>query len=233
VKVEVKEIEQLVKELSIEVPAETVNNKMEEKFLELRNTVTLKGYRKGKAPLNVIKSLYHDQVKADIAEDIIKATYPEAVRENTLKVASYPTVTGFNFNEDGSIKYTATVEVFPEIDSVEYNNLEIKSSDIEIKDEEVNEVVEVLRKRKSDLRPLNREVHDTDVVVVDIEKVYDPGNVIPQDKFEGSEVDLGNKLTVKEFKDHLPGMKIGDVKEIEVKYGEDYPDKAFAGAHLK
>ena len=171
-KVEVKEIEQLVKELSIEVPADAVNSKMEEKFIEIKNSVTLKGYRKGKAPLSVIKSLYHDEVKADIAEDLIKATYPEAVKENTLKVASYPTVTSFNFNDDGSIKYTATVEVFPEIEKVAYENIEVKAPGVDVSDEEVNEVVETLRKRKSELRPLDREIKDTDVVVVDIEKVF-------------------------------------------------------------
>ncbi|NOY87820.1 MAG: trigger factor [FCB group bacterium] len=231
--VQIKDIEKLLKELSVTVPAETVNPKMEEKFEEVRNKVTLKGYRKGKAPMDMIKSLYEDQVKADVAEDIFKTTYSKIIKEKTLKVASYPSVTGLNFADDGSLNYIARVEVFPEIEKVNFDNLEIATYEISTEDEEVDEVMEHIRKRFSELRPVEREARDGDVVIVDIEKVDDPNNILANDKFPDSEVDLGNKLTVKEFTKELTGMKVGEEKEIEVVYDNDYPDKVFAGARLK
>jgi trigger factor len=233
VKIEIKDKENLLKEISVEVPAETVNGKIEEKLAEKQKEAHLKGYRKGKAPMNMIRSLYQDQIKGDIAEEIIKETYPTAVRDNDLKVASYPMVSDFKFNDDGSILYVASVEVFPEIKNVEYDGLEIEKSEIEIKDEDVDNVVESLQKNMADIRVVERPISDSDVVVLDIEKLDDPTNAIPQDKFENSEVDLSNKLTVKEFKDELPGMSKGDVKEITVKYSDEYPDKVFAGKEIK
>ncbi|MFQ5454174.1 MAG: trigger factor, partial [Candidatus Zixiibacteriota bacterium] len=232
-KVEIKELENLFRELSVQIPSDTVNSKMEEMFRDVRNKVTLKGYRKGKAPLDMIKSVYGDQVKADVAEEIIKSTYPEAIREKTLRVASYPSVTKLNFTDDGGLDYIAQVEVFPEIEKVRFDKLKLTSAKIEINDKEIDEVIEVIQKRQSELKVVERAVGDRDVVVVDIEKTYDPGNVLPENKFSDSEVDLCNKLTVKEFKEQLPGMKVGGVREIEVKYDKDYPDKVFAGAHLK
>jgi len=233
VDVQIKDIENLLKELSVKVPAETVNPKMEEKFREVRDKVTLKGYRKGKAPMDMIKSLYEDQVKADVAEDLIKTTYSEIIKEKTLKVASYPSVTGLNFADDGSLNYIAQVEVFPEIEKVNFDNIEISTYEINTEDEEVDEVIEHIRNRFSELRPVDREVRKDDVVTVDIEKVDDPSNILSNDKFPNSEIDLGNKSTVKEFKKELPGMKVGEEKEVEVIYDNDYPDKVFAGAHLK
>ncbi len=233
VKVEIKELDKLVRELSIEVPAETVTTKLEAKFRDVQRSVTLKGFRKGKAPMNVIKQMYDNEVRDDVAEELIKATYPDAVRQHTLRVASYPTVNKLDFLDDGRFAYTATVEIFPEIGKVNFDGMVLETREIEVTDEEVNEIVELLRKRHSDVREVEREARDGDVIVVDIEKTYDPENVLPQDKFENSEVDLGSKLTVKEFKENLAGMKVGDQKEIEVKYEQDYPDKQFAGAHLK
>ncbi|MEW6412027.1 MAG: trigger factor [Candidatus Zixiibacteriota bacterium] len=232
-KVEIKQLDGLVRELSVEVPAETVNARTEQKLKEVRRDASLKGFRKGKAPMNMIKSIYGEQVKIDVAEDLIKSTYPEVVRENTLKVASYPQVTDLKYEDDGSLSYTATVEVFPEIDKVNFDGLTLVGEDIEVKDDEVDDIVEHLRKRSAEVRAVERAVGENDLVTLDIEVTSDPGKVLSTDRFDGSEVDLSNKLTVKEFREALPGLKAGDVKEIEVKYDKEYPDEVFAGAELK
>ncbi len=232
-KAEIKQLEELVRELSVEVPAETVSAKMEEKLKDVRRNASLKGFRKGKAPMTMIRSIYGDQVKLDVAEEIIKATYPEVVRENTLRVASYPEVKELKYEDDGRFTYTATVEVFPEIEKVNYENLTLVADEIEVKDEEVDDVVEMLRKRVAEIREVDREAGKSDLVAMDIDVTSDPGKVLDTDRFIDSEVDLSNKLTVKEFLEHIPGLKKGDVKEFDVKYSQDYPDKVFAGAELK
>jgi len=233
VKAEIKQVEELVRELQVEVPAEMVSAKMEEKLKDVRRTAALKGFRKGKVPMNMIRSVYGDQVKLDVAEELIKSTYPQIVRENTLRVASYPQVTGLNYEDDGRFTYTATVEIFPEIEKVDYSGLSLVGEEIEVKDEEVDEVVEVLRKRHSEVREVDRAATEEDTVVLDIEVLSDPKKALDTDRFEGSEVDLSNKLTVREFKENLPGLKTGESKEIEVTYAEDYPDEVFAGSQIK
>lgn len=233
VKAEIKQVEQLVRELRVEVPADVVSAKMEEKLNDVRRSAALKGFRKGKAPMNMIRSIYGDQVKIDVAEELIKSTYPQIVRENTLRVASYPQVTDLAYEDDGRLTYTATVEIFPEIDKVDYSGLALEGDEIEVKDEEVDEVVEILRKRHSEVREVDRAATDEDTVTLDIEVLSDPKKTLDTDRFEGSEVDLSNRLTVKEFKENIPGLKAGESKEIEVNYAEDYPDETFAGTQLK
>jgi len=233
VKVEVKEVEELVRELAIEVEPELVNEKMDAKYTEIRRDATLKGFRKGKAPMNIIVQKFGDEVKADVVDEVIKTAYPQAVKENELHVAAPPTITNLNFTDDGGITFTARVEVMPKIENVVYDNLEISTLDIEVTDDEVNGATDQIRKSFADRRQVDREIKATDQVTVDLKKLSDPKGAIKDDVFSDAVIDLANPVTVKEFRDAMPGMKKGDAKEIEVVYGDDYPDKQFAGATIK
>ncbi|MFQ6007530.1 MAG: trigger factor [Candidatus Zixiibacteriota bacterium] len=232
-KVEVKEVEQLVLELSVEIPADVVNGEMEKAFADLRRTATVKGFRKGKAPMSIIKSIYSDEIMSDVADELIRSSYPKAVEEKKLDVASRPQVTAFHYDDDGSFRYTAKVEVLPKIGTIDLTNLQITSANIEVKDKDVDVVAESIRAMYADFRPVEREVQENDLVVVDLKKTYDPQLVLKDDAMRDIEIDLARTFTVKEFKKQLPGMKAGEQKEIEVVYDDDYPDPAFAGAHIK
>ncbi|MEW6050892.1 MAG: trigger factor [Candidatus Zixiibacteriota bacterium] len=231
-KVELKQGEGLVRELSVEIPAATVQTETEKKFQEVKEKTTLKGFRKGKAPLTMIRSMFAEQVKADVVDDLIKSTLPEAVKGQALNIASRPTLTDFKFTDDGGFVYVAKVEIFPEVTTVKYDGLKVTSTPVDVNDEEVNDVVEHIRKKLSELRPVDRESREGDLVVVDLKKVKDPKLVIKSTEFLGSEVDLGNPMTVKEFRDQLIGVKAGEVKPVEVKYPQDYSDTQFAGAEI-
>lgn len=232
-KVELKEKEGLVRELSIEIPADTVKNEIDKQLIEVKRKVTLKGYRKGKAPMDMIKSIYGNEVKATVADELIKSTYPQAVKEKTVKVAAPPTVTDLRFNDDGSLMYVAQVEIMPEIGTVNFDGLEIVDSAIEVLDDEVEEVVKYYQMRFSEVTKVEREAKADDVVVVDLKKLEDPKMIMQDEAFSGMEVDLAREATIKEFREQIPGMKAGDEKEIEVSYAEDYPDERFAGASIK
>lgn len=232
-KVELKEKEGLVRELSIEIPAETVKNELDKQLDEVRKKVTLKGFRKGKAPMDMIKSVYGNEVRATVADELIKSTYPQAVKEKTVRVAAPPMVTDLKFNDDGSLMYVAQVEIMPEIGRVAYDGLEIVESEIEVLDPEVEEIVKFYQMRFSQVTKVEREARVDDVVVLDLKKLYDPKMIMRDDAFTGMEVDLAREMTIKEFREQIPGMKAGDEKEIEVNYTEDYPDERFAGASIK
>jgi trigger factor len=232
-KIDLKEKEGLVREVTIEVPADTVKSEIDKQLAEVRRKVTLKGFRKGKAPMDRIKSLYGNEAMATAADELIKNTYPEAIKEKVIRAAAPPMVTDLKFNDDGSMLYTARVEVMPEIDKVDYNGLELVRTEFEVEDREVDEVVHYYRMRFSDVRKVEREAQDKDVVTVDLKKLYDPKLIMKDDSFNDMDIDLGRETTIREFREQIPGMKAGDEKEIEVQYAEDYPDEHFAGATIK
>lgn len=232
-KAEVKELDELKREISIELPPEEFNQTLEHKFVELKKETTLHGFRKGKTPLDVIKTKFGDSAKQEVLNDLIKTSYPEAIRENGLKVASYPTITGVDLAEDGTFRYTATLEVFPEIEKVDYSNLEIGEAEVAAQDSEVDDYVEHLRKHHSELREVTRAAQESDTITADLEKLFDSKMLIKDSSFTDSQIDLSNRSTIKEFREQIPGMKAGEEKEIVVKYADDYPDSNFAGAEIK
>jgi len=232
VKVDVKHNDGLSRELNIEIPADTVKAEMDKKFAEVRQTVTLKGFRKGKAPLNMVKSIYGDEVKADVIDQLIKDSYPQAVRDNTIKVASKPTVTALDFTDEGAFTYTASVEVFPDIEKIDYSDLEVPTTEFEVTDDELEKVSEHYRMQFAEFQEVSREATENDVVIADLEKIADTKNALPVAGFPDSKIDLSNPTTVREFREQLPGTKAGDEKEIEVVYADDYSDESFAGAHI-
>lgn len=233
VKVEVKPLEKLAHEISVTVDADTVNQKLDSKFGQVRRNAHLKGFRKGKAPMDMIKQVYGGEVRAEVAEEVLKETISDAIEESSLKIATKPALTALDYNEAGGLDYSVKVEVMPEIDKVEIDGLKVTEDDIEVTDQEVDDMVESLRNAFVEHRPVQREVIKGDKVVMDLDKVEDPDNVLEDDHFEDAEIDLANPMTVQEFKDELPGLKAGESREIEVKYGDDYPDPNFAGKRIK
>ncbi|MBI5267120.1 MAG: trigger factor [candidate division Zixibacteria bacterium] len=231
-KVELSHKEGLLRELQVEVPAERVQTEMNKMFEEKKRSVTLKGFRKGMAPIAMVKQLYAEEVRLDAIDELIQATYPEAVREKTLRVATKPTVTDLKMRDDGGFMYVAQVEVMPEVQKISYEGLEVSYVDLTVEDKEVDEVIEHYRRRLSELRTVDRPASTSDVVVADLRKIADPKLAVEQDFFANSEIDLGYRLTVEQFKEALPGVKPGDVKQVEVVYPEDYSDPKFAGAQL-
>lgn len=231
-KVELNQKDGLVRELKVEVPAERVNTEINQKLTDFRKKADIKGFRKGKVPMSMIKSLYGEEARAMVADELIKSTIGTAAREKDLRVAATPKLTYLDFNEAGDLLYTAEVEVFPEMAEVTYEGLEVPEARVDVTDSDVDEIAEFYRERFSETRPVTRDVKDGDIVVVDLLKKEDPRGIMEQEKFEGVEIDLSKPQTIAEFKQQLPGMKAGDEKDIRVEYAEDYPDEKFAGANI-
>lgn len=232
-KSEIKSTEGLAREIEIEVDADTVNAAFSVAYKKYTKQSKLKGFRPGKAPLNIIKSTYGDAIKDDVLEELVKNSYSDAIKEHDLRVAGYPEVSDHNLEESTPLKYTAKVEVMPEIEKIDYDGLILPEDDFEVKDSEVDEVVDFLRKKHADVRPVERAIEKEDIIKIDIEKTADDDKVLQDDKFDDVEIDLSSDMTVAEFKEQLPGLKTGEEKEVEVKYPDDYNNKVLAGKSVK
>ena len=231
-KVEVKKLEDLTRELSVEVDAGIVKEKLDEKFAEVRRSTEIKGFRKGKVPMDMIKSMFERDVKIDVADELIQETLPKAITEQNLKIATTPSITAFDYTDNGTLTYAVKLEVFPVIENVNYDGLKITSIAIDANDSEVDELVNSVRKGYAEHREVDRAVQDGDIVVADLHKVHDPNLILEQDDFPNSIIDLNDPMIMKEFREHLPGMNIGDEKDIEITYAKDHPNPDFAGAQI-
>lgn len=229
----IKLSEGLVRELEIEIPVEVVDAAFAEAYHKYCKEAKIPGFRPGKAPLSVIKSRFNEAIIDDVLNDLIKKSYPEAVKEQNLAVASMPTIPNFELKEGVPLKYTARLEVMPQIDVVNCDGLELPKIEIEINDSEVDSVVEYLRKKQSEVRLVDRPAAEADILTADLTKLEDLSNILQGNEFKANEIDLSSPMTVKEFRETLVGIKAGEERELTVNYPADYSDDRFAGKSLK
>ncbi|MFH1687418.1 MAG: trigger factor [bacterium] len=232
-KVEVTSGEGLVRVVQVEIPSEKVQGKLGDKFAEIRKKADIKGFRKGKVPMDTVKQMFGDEVKADVVEDLIRTTYGDAIEAEKLRVCAHPTLTKADFTDDGGFAYTAEVEVFPEIESIDYDGLTVTIPEVVLKDSDVDEFLLTMRQRLADRRPVERPAEATDMVEADLKPLEDPKGSLENKQLEGQHIDLSNQNTMAAFRLQIPGMKAGDSKEIEISYPDDYPDKDYAGATVR
>lgn len=232
IQAEITSSDGLLRTLKIEAPIDSVDGAFEAEYKKIQKSVTLKGFRKGKAPLSQIKSIYKNDVTSEVVDHLLQASYGAAIDKLELNVAANPKITDLNLSEGQPFSYTAEVEVFPEIDKVDLGGLTYVETSPEVTDEDVTRVIDSLRKQKAPITEVDRPAQDTDIVTADLKKTDDKGSVIEGDHFPDSVIDLTNEHTVKEFREGLLGAKLGDMKTVTVEYPADYPDKPFAGQSL-
>ena len=232
-KSEVKKSEGLVREIAVEIDADRVKKEFDAVYEEYRKKAKMKGFRPGKAPMNVVKQKFAEAAREDVLEKLVEETYPKALKENEIKAATHPSFPEIQIEEGQPLKYTARVEVFPEIKEINYEGLKLPEYKIEVRDPEVDTVVEYLRKKHSTLRKVDREVKESDVVKADLTKVEDEDKILDENEYKDMEIDLGSDVIVKDFRDALPGHKVGDEVEVPVKYPMEYGNQALAGKSIK
>ena len=222
-----------VREIEVEVPAEKVDEVFAEIYHRYRKEANIPGVRPGRVPLTIIKSKFHDAIYQDVLEDLIRFSYSAAVKEQNLDVISLPSIPKYELEEGKPLTYTARVEVMPVIEKVACDGLQLPTIELTVEDSEVNDMMEYLRKKNAKVRKVDRPAAATDVLTVDLVKLEDPDNILKGTEFKGNEIDLSSPLTVREFRELLPGMKPGEEKEITVNYPADYSDERFVGKTLK
>jgi len=224
----------LVREIGVEIPVETVNAAFSETYAKYRKEAKVKGFRPGKAPMDVIKSMYHDDIHAEIIQNLVTESYRAAIAEHNLNVASAPDFPSFDELKEGSpFSYAVKVEVLPEVEKVDYQGLELPQIEMEVRDPEVDSIMQYLRKKNATLSKVDRTSTAEDVVIIDLTKIEDPSNALQSDEFKDFEIDLAERSTVKEFSEGLVGLKAGDEKELSVGYPKDFSTKELAGKKVK
>src|SRR3989304_2525357 len=144
-KTSVETVSGVEKRIRVEVPPDEVVKRIEEGYAEVRKMVPLRGFRKGKAPMSMVKRLFKDHVEGEVVEHLVKESIAEAVKENNLRVLSMPKIDGAKIAVGQEFAFTATFEVFPEVTPSGYKGLPVVKEKVEVKDEQVDAALASLR----------------------------------------------------------------------------------------
>ncbi len=224
----VESVSGVEKRIRVEVPPDEVAKRIEEGYAEVRRMVPLRGFRKGKAPLPMVKRLFKDHVEAEVAEHLVKESIADAVKENNLRVLSMPRIDGAKIADGQEFAFTATFEVLPEVAPVGYKGLPVVKEKVEVGDEQVDAALANLRESFASYHAVEGQgAAEGDLLEVSVSSLAG-GEAI--ETGQPASVILGGGTPFgKEFEAVLSGAVPGDRKSIEVEYPGDLPNKKYAG----
>lgn len=222
--------EGLSRRIKIEVPVETVKAAFDKSYKDIQRNVTIKGFRKGKAPIATVKSMYGDNVKQDVLQNLVSEAFHKALKEHKLQPLGEPNIQIDSLNEDKDFSFTAEFDTRPEVKIKKWEGLELKKEKVDVSEERIQTVLENIRQGQADLVPVfeERPAQNGDVAVIDFEGMVD-GAPLQNGSATDHNLELGSNQFIAGFEDQVVGMKIGEVKQIKTKFPEGYHEASLSG----
>jgi trigger factor len=224
--VSVEKTSELSRKMTVSVPEAVVQEKMAERLKSLARDVKIDGFRPGKVPQHVVEKKFGDRIRGEIANELIKDTYYDALQDQDLKPAGHPHIQPLDETE--GFKYTAVFEVYPEISLEGIDQLEVLRPVAIVNDSDVDDMIEKLRAQKQSWHIVDRPAQEDDRVTISFSCTSE-GENFTDGRVEGFEVDIGAKKMIPGFEDNLIGLEIGANKTFTLDFPEDEKNPKLAG----
>jgi trigger factor len=218
----------LGRRMTVQIPADQIDQQVESKLQQLARSVRLDGFRPGKVPLSVVKKRYGDQVRQETAGELIASTYEEALQRENLKPAGQPSIEQTRNQPGQELEYVAIFEIFPEVEPPELSDISIERMSAEVSESDVDNMLEKLRRQRVTWTKVERAAKQGDRVEIDFEGNID-GKPFPGNAAKRVPLELGSNTMIPGFEEQLVGVSPGESKTIEVTFPDDYGSAEVAG----
>lgn len=223
-------------ELSFEIDQDTIKKGLDTAFRRVRRNLNVPGFRKGKVPRVVFDQMYGEPaLYQDALKAVLPGAYSAAVTETEIKPVSQPQVSVESMEPDQPWKIKATVAVEPEVKLGQFQKLEVKKQNTEVKDQDVTDELERLQKQQAELvLKEDGKSQKGDTVVIDYQGTID-GKAFDGGSAENYSLELGSNTFIPGFEDQLVDHQSGDQVDVKVTFPKDYQSKDLAGkeAHFQ
>ena len=216
--------------LEITIEAEKFENAIKKVYFQSAKYFNIPGFRKGKAPQNIVEKYYGKEIfYEDAFNDIFPSEYEKAINDNKVDAVSKPVVDIVTMEKGKDVVVTAVVSTKPEIELEKYKGIEIEKIEYTVKDEDIENELKTMQDKNSRLVSIEgRTAEIGDTANIDYEGFVDK---VPFEGGKGEKFDLvlGSHSFIEGFEDQVVGMNIGDEKELNVTFPEEYFSKELAG----
>ena len=228
--VQVEKLEKNMAKLTVEVPAESVEKAIQTVYQKMRKSINIAGFRKGRAPRQLIEKMYGKEVfYNDAIDEMLPKAYGDAVDECGEEIVSRPKIDIVQMESGKPFIFEAEVAVKPEVTLGTYKGVQVEKAPIEVNDAEVE--AEVIKEREANARTItveDRPVADGDIVSLDFEGFVD-GVPLEGGKGENYELTIGSGAFIPGFEEQLVGAEAQKDLEVNVTFPEEYHAKELAG----
>ncbi len=223
----------LERRMTVQVEESQIADKVEQRLKNLMKTTKLKGFRAGKVPLKVVKQHYGQQVRVEVMTDVMQQTFYEAVTQEKIRPAGMPSFApDANSLDNEGFTYTATFEVYPEVELADLSKTEIEKPVVNLGDADVDEMIDTIRKQHVEWQEVDRVSQHGDRVNLDFIGKID-GEVFAGGEAKGQDIEIGAGRLIPGFEDGLVGMAKDATKTLDLQFPETYHAKEFAGKAVK
>ncbi len=227
--VSVEKTSELNRKMTVKLPEELVKEKMDSKFNTAAKQVSLKGFRPGKVPKNVVKKMYGEQIRGEVLGELIQSSYIEAIEDQGEKPAGPPNIEpAGKFEEGNGFEYIAVFEVYPEVSLDKLGDVEVTRKTADVSDADLNQMIEKLLEQKKQWLEKDQDAQTGDRVTIKFSGVCD-GENFTDGEVEDFPVVLGDNQMIPGFEDNLFGLSKGDTKSFEVTFPDPYSNEKLAG----
>lgn len=217
-------------ECTVTVTAAKVNEKVDARLQELAKTAEIKGFRKGKVPVKILRTQYEDNVMGEVLEQSARDSVTKVVEDNKLRPADQPQISVKAFEKGGDLIFSISMPLLPEIKLMDISTIKVERTEVVVDAKEVDEAVVNMAKNFRDTKPIAkaRKAKQGDVLV------FDFSGTIAGESFNGGtaenySLELGSGQFVPGFEEQLLGLNPGDEKEVIVTFPADYSAENLAG----
>ncbi len=228
--VTVEKTSELRRKMTISIPDEVVLEKMESRIKSIAREVKIDGFRPGKAPAKIVQKLYGDRVRNEIAGDLIQSSYYEALQKENLTPIGQPFIQPLDTVE--KFEFVAEFEVYPEISLDSISRLQVIRPVASVTDDDVNVMIEKLRRQKKTWNAVERSSQDGDRVTMHFSGVCE-GESFTNGKAENFSVEIGAAQVIPGFEEQLIGVKVGEHKAFTTTFPEQYSNQKLAGKNAE
>lgn len=226
----VENLEKSMVKLTITVSAEAFEEAMVKSYNKNKNSISIQGFRKGKAPRKMVEKLYGPEVfYEDAANFAIPDAYEEAAKESGLEIVSRPDFDLVDIGKGKEFIFTATVAIKPEVTLGEYKGIEVEKKVVKVMAADVNAEIDKVREQNSRMITVeDRGIKKDDTAVIDFEGFVD-GEPFQGGKGEDYPLVIGSHSFIDTFEDQLIGKKAGEDVEVNVTFPEEYHEASLKG----
>ena len=230
--ISVETTEGLERKLTIAIPVDRVDTAVNARLQEAAQTIRLNGFRQGKVPLKVVKNKFGKGVRQEVVGELMNQTYFEAIAQESLKPAGQPRIEPTSIDEGKDVEFVAVFEVYPEIELPNFAAIKAERLVAEVSENDIDEMIETLRKQRQTWVPVERAAADGDMVNIDYVGKK-AGEEFQGGKAAGQNLVLGSERMIPGFENGVIGKVAGDEFTLQLKFPDEYHSEELAGAEVE
>lgn len=218
----------LERRLTVQIPAQDIQSKIDDRLRELSKQVRIKGFRQGKVPMNVIRQRYGKQVRQEIVNEAVQSGLQEAIQTQDLRPASMPRLEPLGESgPEKDLEFSALLEVYPELEVIGVTELEIETPEAEVTESDIDDMLDTLRQQRTRWEKADRSPQEGDQVLVEYVAQTDEGRVPAKGK-QRLAIIMGDS-GFESLEGAVTELSEGDKAEARLMFPEDYRESALSG----